>query len=291
MIEPKQKDDALLADIREADPGTADGFCAWWLGQSGLLVKHRGGVILFDPYLSDSLTEKYADSDKPHVRMTERVIDPATLDMIDLVTSSHNHTDHLDAATLKPLIEANPRLQLVLPEANLAFAAERLSLDADAATRRLVGLRDGRQATVGGVRFTGITAAHNGVERDGDDAPKFMGFVAEFSAKRGGGCVYHSGDTLLHDGLAAQLAPFDLDLALLPINGNRPERRVAGNLFGDEAARLAKSIGAKLVVPCHYDMFEFNTEPTDLFEQTCREVGQPFHTPRCGKRLDIHTQP
>ena len=50
--------------------------------------------LLLDPYLSDSLTRKYAATDKPHVRMTELVIDPARLDFIDAVTSSHNHTDH-----------------------------------------------------------------------------------------------------------------------------------------------------------------------------------------------------
>ena len=77
--------------------------------------------------------------------------------------------------------------------------------------------------------------------------------------------VYHSGDTLRYPRMVELLRPFAIDVALLPINGNRPERRVAGNLFGDEAARLAQDIGARLVVPCHYDMFEFNTESPDLF--------------------------
>ena len=40
--------------------------------------------------------------------MTARVIDPARLDIVDVVTSSHNHTDHLDAETLWPLLAANP---------------------------------------------------------------------------------------------------------------------------------------------------------------------------------------
>ena len=76
---------------------------------------------------------------------------------------------------------------------------------------------------------------------------------------------------------------------MLPINGDRPERRVAGNLFGDEAARLAKAIGARLVVPCHYDMFTFNTEPPDLFISECKRIGQPYKVLRCGERLDIRT--
>ena len=61
----------------------------------------RDGVcIAIDPYLSDSLTHKYATTNKPHVRMTARVVDPALLAMVSVVTSSHNHTDHLDAETI-----------------------------------------------------------------------------------------------------------------------------------------------------------------------------------------------
>ena len=47
-------------------------------------------------------------TDKPHVRMTRRVVAPERLDFVDVVTSSHNHTDHLDAETLGPLRGANP---------------------------------------------------------------------------------------------------------------------------------------------------------------------------------------
>ena len=123
MIRPLRQDDGLLSEIA-ATRAEREGFRLWWLGQSGFLLQWRGRHLLFDPYLSDSLTKKYVATDKPHVRMTERVVDPAHLDFIDVVTSSHNHTDHLDAETLRPLLGANPDLVLVVPEANRAFAAE-----------------------------------------------------------------------------------------------------------------------------------------------------------------------
>src|SRR6266513_2966987 len=81
------------------------GLALWWLGQSGFLVVANGRAILLDPYLSDSLTRKYAQTDKPHARMTERVVAPealASLGVIDVITSSHNHTDHFDPETLIP---------------------------------------------------------------------------------------------------------------------------------------------------------------------------------------------
>ena len=99
--------------------------------------------------------------------------------------------------------------------------------------------------------------------------------------------VYHSGDTVLYDGLVEKLRPFKIDLTLLPINGRAPERRVAGNLWGREAAWLAKEIGAKLVVPCHYDMFEFNTATPDEFVAECERIGQPDKVLRLGERLTL----
>jgi L-ascorbate metabolism protein UlaG (beta-lactamase superfamily) len=62
---------------------------------------------------------------------------------------------------------------------------------------------------------------------------------------------------------------------------------VSGNLDGAEAAQLAKDIGAKLVVPCHYDMFAFNTESPALFVQTCEEIGQACRVLRNGEGLTL----
>ena len=123
MIEPALQDDDFLADVAVARDDFGH-FHLWWLGQSGFLLQWQGKHLLFDPYLSDSLTKKYAATDKPHVRMTERVVAPERLNFIDVVTSSHNHTDHLDPETLGPLLRANPKMDLVIPEANREFVID-----------------------------------------------------------------------------------------------------------------------------------------------------------------------
>lgn len=275
MRKPYFQDDKFLADIRAAGEDT-DSFHIWWLGQSGFLVQWRGRHLLYDPYLSDSLTKKYADTDKPHTRMTGLVIDPSRLDFIDVVTSSHNHTDHLDAETIKALIAANPKLQIVVPEANRAFAAQRLGVE----PRSLLAVDDGTSVEAAGFTIHGVPAAHEKLERDDHGRYTHLGYVAEFA----GYTIYHSGDTVPYDGMVEKLRPFAVDLALLPINGRLPARRVAGNLWGREAAQLAKDIGAKMVIPCHYDMFEFNTETPDEFVATCERIGQPYHVLRNGER-------
>lgn len=278
LIPALQKDDALLLDIREAED-REDCFHLWWLGQSGFLVKWNGNYLLFDPYLSDSLTRKYAGTDKQHIRMTELALDPARLDFVKLVTSTHNHTDHLDAETLTAIAGAAGGITLVLPEANLEFAGERLR---DVAITYL-GLDENVGRFSGVFEFEGVAAAHNEVERDAEGRCKFLGFQVGF----GNFCLYHSGDTLWHDDLVAQLIDGKPDVAMLPINGNKPERRVAGNLNGSEAAALGKAIGAGLVVPCHYDMFTFNTEEPAEFVSACERLGQNYKVMKCGERLTV----
>jgi L-ascorbate metabolism protein UlaG (beta-lactamase superfamily) len=86
--------------------------------------------------------------------------------------------------------------------------------------------------------------------------------------------------------MAERLRSFAVHLALLPINGRAPERRVPGNLSGPEAAQLAKDIGARMVIPCHFDMFEFNTASPDEFVTECGRLGQPCRVLRCGERWD-----
>ncbi len=276
MIQSAQSHDVLLADICKTDRN--NGFRLWWLGQSGFLLQWSGLHVLLDPYLSDSLTRKYSQTDKPHVRMTELVIDPEKLSFVDIATSSHNHTDHLDAETLIPILSHNSALKFVIAEANRAFVADRLKID----QAMPIGLDDGATIELMGIRFTGIASAHDTVERDEQGRAKFLGYVLQF----GDWSIYHSGDTLRYDGMAEKLRPFGVDVALLPINGRAPERRVAGNLWGREAAKLAHDIGAKLVIPCHYDMFEFNTASPEEFVDACRRLRQPYKILQCGERFD-----
>ncbi|HEV8379025.1 MAG TPA: MBL fold metallo-hydrolase [Tepidisphaeraceae bacterium] len=276
MIKPVVQDDAFLADVKRV---SADEFVVhlWWLGQSGFLIKYGNRYLLIDPYLSDSLTKKYSGTDKPHVRMSERVVDPARMDFVDVVTSSHNHTDHLDAETLVPLLKANPGMRIVTPAANRQFAAERLGTNPGT----ILAADEGKTINIAGFLITGIIAAHPQVERDEQGRSKYLGYVIQ----AGFSTIYHSGDTLWHDAIVEQVKPFKVDIALLPINGDRPGRRVAGNLDGPQAAKLAKAVRARVVIPSHYDMFEFNTASPDEFEQECQKIDQSYRVLRAGERF------
>ena len=278
MIRPLLQDGNLLAGIKSAREAR-DELHLWWLGQSGFLIQYAGRHLLVDPYLSDSLTAKYAATDKPHIRMTERVIAPERLDFINVVVSTHNHTDHFDPDTIGPLLAVNSELAIVVPAANRAIAAERLGIAPD----RLLTIDDGQTLEAGGFAITAVPAAHETIECDEQGRLRFLGYLI----RRGRFTVYQAGDTVLYDGMVERLAEPKIDVALVPINGRDPSRRVPGNLWGREAARLAQQIGARLAIPCHYEMFEFNTAPPDEFIAECKRLGQPFRVLRAGERLTV----
>ena len=277
MIEPCLAGEAFLGAVEAGDRG----WHAWWLGQMGFLVRAGGRRFVLDPYLSDSLTRKYAGTDKPHVRMTRRVVEPGALRRIDVVTASHAHTDHLDPDTLRPLAEANPGMVLVCPESIRSLAVERSGLPSS----RVVGLDadgDGSVPSVHageGWEIEAIPSAHETLERDRWGRLTCLGFVV----RCGGWTWYHAGDTVPWPGLAQRVGRHRPHVAFLPINGRRPERRVAGNLWGREAAELASAAGAAMAIPGHFEMFEFNTEPPDEFVEACMRLGQPFRVLRAGE--------
>lgn len=282
LIQPVLRDQALLKDIAKAN-SSDDGFRLWWLGQSGFLLQWNGRHLLLDPYLSDSLARKYATTPTPHTRMTARPVEPGKLSFVDIVTSSHIHTDHLDAETLLPLFKANPQLTLVIPE------AERDAVETKLSTRwhATLGLDQGESKVIHGFRINAVASAHETVEWDAAGKCRFLGYVIEF----GKWAIYHSGDTVLHPGLAESLRPFRMDVALLPINGRAPERGVAGNLTAQEAVWLGRQVNARTVIPCHYDMFAFNTAPVEDFVAAASEAGQSYQVVRCGERWESSQLP
>ena len=243
MIEPALADDALLADVAAA------GDALWWLGQSGFLLKRENRFLVVDPYLSDSLTKKYAETDTPHVRMTRRVVAPERLDFVDVVLATHGHTDHLDPETL-PHVGGT----LVVPVRIAELARVR-------AGRAPVTVSEGESIEVAGFTVTAVPARHPG--------DHCVGYVIDDR-------IYHAGDTETIDPTV-----HDVDVALVPINGK------LNNLGGREAARLAHAMRARLAVPMHYEQFEFNTASPDAFEEECRRLGQPYRILLGGERLDL----
>jgi len=278
MLKPILQDDALIREILDAIP-PQDGFLMWWLGQSGFLFKDERGFVLIDPYLSDSLTRKYAGTTKPHIRLTEKCLDPGTLGFVDLVLSTHGHTDHFDPETLRAIASAEGRraaLTVVVP----ASQKERAHALLKTSTVTVVPIDAGQRVQVVSHWVTATPAAHTQIEQDAAGHHLYLGYLMEIGSWR----VYHSGDTVLHPDVRQAACKLRPTFALLPINGNDPRRGVAGNLNEQEAAEFARELGVATVVPHHFEMFAFNTGSSSAFATACKRLGVRYDIVKCGAK-------
>lgn len=287
MKTPLYRDQSFLDYVTVQEMTHPDKLKVFWLGQSGYLISHGATRFLIDPYLSDTLTRKYACTAKPHVRVAKRVIDPAALKRISFITSSHNHTDHLDAETIHAVARVNPGLPLILPAANYDFARERLfgvtqrGGEPAEIPLRLIGCDIHDPIVIGDVTITAVPAAHERLETNVHGEHHFHGYIFTVGQHR----IYHSGDCMPYDTLADHVKRYEPTIALLPINGADPARGVAGNFSGEQAAFVAKTLEVEVALPNHYDMFAFNTADTQPFITTCGALNQPFQILQLGEAL------
>lgn len=279
MIQPVKSGRELLVEIAATvpKPGT---LAVWWLGQSGYVIKSRRGTLVVDPYLSEHLTAKYAGTCKPHVRMTEAPFRGGELTGVDLVLSSHIHSDHMDPGTLPALMKASPSAFLLVP-CSILEHAQSLGIDPG----QTYAMEAGDCHAEAGFLVRAIPAAHEGLDTDAKGRHLYLGWVIEAEGRR----VYHSGDTVPYGGLIGWLGDGPFDALFLPINGRDPARGVAGNMSAAEAVALAAEVRPRFVVPHHYDMFTFNTVPVQDFVEASGGLppGVEAKVLRCGERWEI----
>jgi L-ascorbate 6-phosphate lactonase len=278
MIEPVQSGVGLSVDIQTTQPAAGE-IAIWWLGQSGYAIKTPSILFYVDLYLSEHLTAKYANTEKPHIRMTRAPLRGADLNNAAWVFASHKHSDHLDPGTLPDLFAASPDAKLILPAAILKHALL-LGLHRE----RLIPTRGDESFQIGPMTVHSIPSAHPGLDYTEDAGYPFLGYVFQID----GLTFYHSGDTLVYDGLAERLCKFNLDFAFLPINGTSErlhELAVPPNMNAQEAVDLARAINLPWMIPHHYDMFTFNTADVHDFERIAAAAGQKYVVLRCGEKF------
>lgn len=239
-----------------------DGASLCWLGQAGFLLEIAGKRIVIDPYLSDSLAEKYRGKKFPHIRMMPAPLRPEELTDIDWLFCTHGHTDHMDPGTIPGLLATNAAARILVPRAEMETARQR-----GAPADRLIGIGAGERLDLGGFEVLATASAHEDLRQDDNGQHLYLGYVVSTDGMK----IWHSGDTIPYQGLSSVLAPLAIDLALLPINGRdatRAANGVPGNLTVEEAVSLADEIGARAMLGHHYGMFDFNTADPDIARQT-----------------------
>jgi L-ascorbate metabolism protein UlaG (beta-lactamase superfamily) len=200
----------------------ADPLRLTWIGHSTVLMEQGGRRLLTDPFLRDRLGP---------LRRRGPSVDLEAIGRIDAVLLSHAHPDHFDRGSLRRL-EGDPVMVVPL---GLGRVVEQLGF-------RALELAPEERADVGGVRITAIPARHGRWPRH--PSATTLGYLVEGSPS-----VYFAGDTSAFSGLRALAGR--VDVALLPIGSWGPQR-APWHLGPRGAARLADTIGARVVVPIHW---------------------------------------
>jgi L-ascorbate metabolism protein UlaG (beta-lactamase superfamily) len=223
----------------------------WWLGQMGQVIKLGNIVVYIDAFLSEWPNRNYPS-----------LLRPEEVTNADFILGTHDHADHIDRDVWHQLSTSSPNAVFVVPKC-LKYS---LSKDLDIPEERFYGLNDDLSLIKNEIKISAIPSAHEFLDQDPVTGNyPYLGYIIE-----GNGCIlYHSGDSCIYEEMYQRLRAFgNIDVMFLPINGRDAKRyrdNIIGNMTYQEAADYAGVINPGIVVPGHYDMFDFNSENPKLF--------------------------
>jgi len=221
------------------------------LGQAGFRFDLDGAIVYIDPYLTNRVAE--LEGADLH-RLVPVPVAPGDISDAHWILISHIHLDHCDIGTLLPMCKASPKAQILCPrEVALTLRKEGLGED------RVHIAEERWHSLCGSATVMPVPASHPALERDDAGYLRYVGYVIEHGGRR----IYHAGDTSVEQAIIdriKELAP--IDVVFLPVNERnfyRERRGIIGNMSVREAFLFGEEIGARVVVPMHWDMFAPNS--------------------------------
>ena len=219
-----------------------------FIGHSSFFLQLAGKHILVDPVFATRLVLLRRQR-RPGLRVRD-------LPPVDAVLLSHAHMDHLNKPSLRAVVRETRRRGGPAPVAIVPPGVADLVQD--------LGFREVRElpwwegTEVDGLCITATPAKHWGARMFKDTHRGFGGYVL---AAPGTPTVYHSGDTAYADvfhEIGNRLHP---EIALLPIGAYFPDSYRAVHTSPEEALQICRDVGARVMVPMHYNTFRLGREP------------------------------
>lgn len=221
-------------------------------GHSCLLAEFDGTRVLIDPFLSGNpLT----------------TADPKQM-KVDAIVLTHGHGDHF-GDTIE-IAKANDCP--VISNFEIAAYCEKKGTQA-------VGMNTGGSKQFDGFKVKFTPALHSSSIQDGDQllyGGQPMGTILTM----GGHTFYHVGDTALFSDLKLIGELHAIDLAAIPIGDHF-------TMGPDEALLAAQWIGAKHVIPLHYNTFDPIKQDGADYVRRLKEHGITGHALAAGESVDL----
>lgn len=238
----------LLGEPKAA-PSVADGDTAiTFIGHSSFLIQMAGQRLLIDPVFATRLILLRRQR-RPGVLVRD-------LPAIDAVLLTHAHMDHLNLPSLRAVTREMRRRGLPAPLAVVPNGVA--DLVQNLGFREVRELPWWEETEIGGLAVTATPAKHWGARMFKDTHRGFGGYVLRSPDSP---TIYHSGDTayagIFHE-VGNRLRP---EIALLPIGAYFPDSHRTVHTSPEEALQICEDVGARLMVPMHYNTFRLGREP------------------------------
>lgn len=218
-------------------------------------------VILLDPW--------FGDGGFGMSRMIQPALKQESLSKCDVIIASHAHDDHFDNEAIKLAKRLN---STIIGPSEVGSKAERGGISPNKI--RIMDENDAFE--IYGLTIHGVPAYHPG---------EAIGIVLETFE----GVIYHSGDTILFDGLINTLSDYRIDVALVVIGGLKIMFKKLMMDYAD-AAKLVAEIKPKFAVPMHYRTFRgINVDPIE-FQRAVKAEDPDIEvvTLNPGKSFELH---
>ena len=243
------------ADLAAPEAGVA----VTWLGHASVLLRSPTATVIVDPVFSDRVSPVAFAGPRRAVALP---VDPAALPPVSTVVVTHDHYDHLDAASVRFLHRRDAPL-FVCPLGVAVWLRSTVAADVRVAELDWWDALD----LPGGVRATATPTRHfSGRRLTNRDGTLWLGVHLAFDGGPAGPTVvYNVGDTAACPVFAevARRLPA-ADLALVPVGAYSP-RWFMSRVHVDPAGALDvfEATGARAMVATHWGTFDLADEPLD----------------------------
>lgn len=242
-----------------------------WVGQSSFLLHSPLANLGVDLFLRND------------PRLRQPSVDIDGIGHLDAAFATHEHSDHLDIATLRQLQAQHPHVEVIVPA---PLASDTISHG----LTNVIGAHPGIPLVYGDITVVSILSQHAVHHGEGYHFGQPMGRFLGYVFKMGAYAVYHSGDTLVYDGLVDALLPYHITAMLLPINGRgyfREQQDLVGNMNPEDAVLLTKAVGAEFLVPMHFETYPENLGDVGQTVHLAYKAGVTVLVPRYGQRVPL----
>ncbi len=249
-------------------------FTVTWVGHATTLVQMDGMNILTDPIWSERCSPVSFAGPK---RYSSPGIDIENLPKIDLVLISHNHYDHMDLPTLQ-ILQSKFKPFFFVGLGNKKFLKEE-------GLENVEELDWWEERQIQNLKVVFTPTQHFSARGIFDRDKTLWGSYVVQSKNNS---FYFAGDTGYFSGFREIGKKFpDIDIAILPIGAYEPRWFMkAIHMNPLDSANAFQDLGAKKMVPMHYQTFVLTDEALD---EPLRLIHQEFSDRKWDKKnlLDL----